>query len=173
VNTARSGRYRIVKTYVTDPRRDTVLVRIRFRSLTGKPYRVYVLHDPALSNEGDDDTGTAAGRTLVASDGTSAAALRAAPAFRRLSSGYLGASDGWTDLRADHRMDWSYARAPEPRQRRAGVGVGREHDRAPVGPLPPGVGARPLPGGDRAARRRGPRRREAGPRLPLRAPAEA
>jgi glucoamylase len=114
VNTATSGRYRIVKTYVTDPRRDTVLVSVRFRSLTGRPYRVYVLHDPALSNDGDDDTGAAAGRTLVASDGTSAAALRAAPGFRRRSSGYLGASDGWTDLRADHRMDWSYARAAQP-----------------------------------------------------------
>src|SRR3954447_11136828 len=30
VNTAKSGRYRITKTYVTDPERETVLMRVRF-----------------------------------------------------------------------------------------------------------------------------------------------
>src|SRR2546423_11453742 len=58
INTARSGKYVITKTYVTDPRRSTVLVDIEFRSLTGQRYRVYVLHDPALSMTGDDDTGS-------------------------------------------------------------------------------------------------------------------
>ena len=37
VNTARSGRWRITKTYVTDPRRSAVLVKIRLESLTGHP----------------------------------------------------------------------------------------------------------------------------------------
>lgn len=36
-----------------------------------------------------------------------------APAPRKVSSGYLGASDGWTDLRDDRRMDWSYRSASE------------------------------------------------------------
>ena len=45
VNTAESGKYRITKTYVTDPRRSAVLVDIRFEALTGGPYTVYVLHD--------------------------------------------------------------------------------------------------------------------------------
>ena len=61
---AKSGKYVITKTYVTDPRRSTVLLSIRFRSLTGQRYQVYVLHDPALSMTGNDDTGaTQAGRT--------------------------------------------------------------------------------------------------------------
>ena len=34
------------------------------------------------------------------------------PAFTRTSSGYLGTSDGWTDLRSDFRMDWAYSSAP-------------------------------------------------------------
>ena len=37
VNTARSGRWRITKTYVTDPARAAVLVDVRFESLTGGP----------------------------------------------------------------------------------------------------------------------------------------
>src|SRR4051812_29064952 len=57
IDRAKSGRYVITKTYVTDPQRSTVLIRIRFRSLSGEPYRVYVLHDPALSMTGDNDTG--------------------------------------------------------------------------------------------------------------------
>ena len=38
INTAKSGKYRITKTYVTDPDRSAVLVDVRFESLTGSPY---------------------------------------------------------------------------------------------------------------------------------------
>jgi glucoamylase len=103
-------RWRLTKTYVTDPARAAVLVDVRFESLTGRPYKLYVLGDPALSNGGDDDHG----RGLVAYDATNASALRAKPRFTRRSVGYLGASDGWTDLQADHRMDWRYTTATEP-----------------------------------------------------------
>jgi glucoamylase len=41
INTARSGKYRITKTYVTDPARSAVLVGVRFESLTGRPYDAY------------------------------------------------------------------------------------------------------------------------------------
>jgi glucoamylase len=110
VNTARSGRYRITKTYVTDPARDAVLVDVRFESLTGRAYDVYVLHDPALNMTGDDDTGTSTpGGALLSADAQVASALVTAPALTRTSSGYLGTSDGWTDLQADRRMDWTYA----------------------------------------------------------------
>jgi glucoamylase len=112
VNTARSGRYRITKTYATDPARDALLVDVRFESLTGRPYQVYVLHDPALNMTGDDDTGgSAAGGALLARDGAVANAVVAAPALTATSSGYLGASDGWTDLRGDFRLDWRYTAA--------------------------------------------------------------
>ncbi len=111
VNRARSGRYVITKTYVTDPATSTVLVDVTFRSLTGRPYQVYVLHDPALTMTGNDDTGRSGGGGLLASDASTGSALLASPALGRTSSGYAGVSDGWTDLRSDHRMDWSY-RAP-------------------------------------------------------------
>ena len=108
VNTARSGKYVITKTYVTDPRRSTVLVDIEFRSLTGQRYRVYVLHDPALSMTGDDDTGSTQSGALVAADGTNSDAVLASSGFSKTSSGYQGQSDGWTDLASDHQMDWTY-----------------------------------------------------------------
>jgi glucoamylase len=113
VNTDKDGRYRITKTYTTDPARSALLVRVRFEALTKAPLRLYALYDPALSNGGDDDTGASEGSALLAHDAKAASALLAEPAFEQTSSGYLGTSDGWTDLGSDHRMDWSYESAPD------------------------------------------------------------
>jgi len=113
IDRAKSGKYVITKTYVTDPMRSTVLVNIGFHSLTGHPYHVYVLHDPALTMTGNDDTGTTQSGALVATDGRRSDALVASGGFRKTSSGYLGVSDGWTDLASDHRMNWAY-HASEP-----------------------------------------------------------
>jgi glucoamylase len=107
VDTARSGRYRITKTYTTDPARSAVLVDVRFESLTGKPYSVYVLHDVGLGLNANDDTGRTAQGGLVASDGELAGAVLASSGFTKTSSGYMDRSDGWSDLRDDFRMDWS------------------------------------------------------------------
>src|SRR3954463_8965789 len=69
VNTAKSGAYRITKTYAEDPTSNTLLVRVRFESLTGRKLNLYVLYDPSLSNDGSDDSGTTSGLTLLASGG--------------------------------------------------------------------------------------------------------
>jgi glucoamylase len=113
VNTAKSGAYRITKTYVTDPGRSTLLVKVRFRSFTRRALQLYALYDPSLSNDGDDDSGSTAGATLVASDAANASALSASPGFVQTTNGYLGTSDGWQDLRTDFRLDSSYASAPQ------------------------------------------------------------
>src|SRR3954465_11017165 len=108
--TSTASRWKLTKTYVVDPERSSVLVDVTFESRTGRPYALYVLADPALSNTGDDDLG----KGMPAWDAKGASAIAADPALTRASSGYMGASDGWTDLRDDHRMDWTYARAAEP-----------------------------------------------------------
>jgi glucoamylase len=107
------GRFRITKTYVTDPARNALLVNVHFESLNGKALALYALLDPGLGNDGMDDSGSTNGAALVASDSGSpvASAMTATPAFTQTSSGYLGASDGWQDLQ-DFRMDWSYDSAP-------------------------------------------------------------
>jgi glucoamylase len=111
VNTDKQRRYRIVETFVTDPRRDALDVRIRFVSLDGGSYRVYALYDPSLTNDGMDDHGRTTGRTLVASDGKVSSALVSSPRFGATSTGYLGTSDGWQDLRKDQRLDHTYGHA--------------------------------------------------------------
>ena len=113
INTDPNGRYRITKAYTTDPARSVLLMRVRFESLTNQPLRLYVLYDPSLSGNGDDDSGSTAGTALMASDAKAASALVASPAFTKTSSGYLGTSDGWSDLRTDYSMDWNYRSAPD------------------------------------------------------------
>ena len=108
VDRAKSGKYLITKTYTTDPARSTVLVDIDFRSLTGQAYQVYVLHDPALTMTGDNDTGSTQRGALVATDGTNSDAVVPSSDFVKTSSGYQGISDGWTDLATDHQLNWAY-----------------------------------------------------------------
>ena len=85
---------------------------MRFQSLTGRPYQVYAYVDPSLSNDGSDDSGTTSHGALLTQDATAGSALVAEPSFGRTSTGYLDASDGWVDLRDDHRMDWHYRSSP-------------------------------------------------------------
>jgi glucan 1,4-alpha-glucosidase len=111
VNTARSGRYRITKTYVTDPGRHAMLMSVKFEPLTPGAYRLFTLYDPAIGNSSLHDTATRVGTgrqvSMLARDGTLASALVASSGFTRTSSGFVGISDGWTDL-ADYRLDWDY-----------------------------------------------------------------
>ncbi len=114
INTDKDGKYRITKTYVSDPARSTVLVDVNFESLSGEPYQLYALYDPALNNHGDDDTATSKGGQLLSGDGKVASAFLGTPKFDEASSGYLGTSDGWTDLKDDYTMDWNYGSASTP-----------------------------------------------------------
>src|SRR3954453_15191338 len=80
-STAKSGRYKIVTDYVTDPARPTVLISSRFAALKGKlsDYRLYVRHDPTLNGNGGGGSGnggpdsgataSAGGHTLLVGSG--------------------------------------------------------------------------------------------------------
>src|SRR5215212_884354 len=107
-------KYRITKTYVTDPARSTVLIDVTFESLTNRPYQLYALYDPSLDNGGDDDTATSQNGQLLASDGDVASALVGTPQFEQISNGYKGKSDGWVDLQRNYKMDWSFGSASKP-----------------------------------------------------------
>jgi glucoamylase len=100
-----NGRWRLTKTYTTDPGRATVLVHVRFESLTRRPYRLHVMLDPQLDNDGRDDRSRTIAGSLVASDRRMASALTASAPFTATSSGYAGTSDPWSDLRDDGSLD--------------------------------------------------------------------
>lgn len=115
VNTATNGRYRITKTYVTDPARATMLVRTRFQVLAGGPLALYVLFNPSLNNSGQGDTGGIADGMLVGSDGPVSSALAVSGGFSAMSNGYSGAaSDGYQDLMHNHRLTATYDQVSTP-----------------------------------------------------------
>ena len=81
VNKAKSGQYTITKTYITDPRRNTVLIHIDFNSQEAGEVILYF--DPSLNNSGMHDSAWTDGDALVAVDGDKASAFISSCGFTR------------------------------------------------------------------------------------------
>lgn len=104
-----AGHFKITKTYVTDPRRNTLLIDVVF---TGqKNDALYVLCNPALKNSGYGDTAVIQNGVLVTQKDDVASALAVSGGFAQASVGFAGVSDGYSDLLLHHRLDWSYTHA--------------------------------------------------------------
>ena len=118
-NDCLQGRYRIIKTIVTDTKRDVLLQAIRFQALQGQvsDYSVFVLLAPHIANGGfgnnawvGDWKGTS---MLFAQRDHTALALACSVPFRAMTCGYVGASDGWQDLYAHRELTGLYDEAPD------------------------------------------------------------
>jgi len=133
-SSAKSGRYTLTTDYFTDPQRASVVLRTRLKATRGPDnLRLYARLDATVNGNGgggttnagaDDavvDTSTRT-RVPVSLDTVTAttaanrdyatpvyAALRADRGFLAVSSGYAGtASDGLTQLDADHRLSTTF-----------------------------------------------------------------
>lgn len=107
VTTDRQGRYEIEKRIFTDPDSQSLVIRTTVRALTGG-ITPYVLLEPHMANTGVGDSGAAGQGALYASEGDVHLALRPTWPFETASVGFVGVSDGLTDL-ADGRLDNVYA----------------------------------------------------------------
>ena len=102
----------IDKRVVTDPRYSVLLQQVTFRG--ARPgLRVFALLAPHLVNGGAHNTawlGEYKGQQMLFAegDGTSLA-LACSTGWAARSVGYVGASDGWTLLRRDGRLDQQYS----------------------------------------------------------------
>ncbi|WP_245757163.1 glucodextranase DOMON-like domain-containing protein [Amycolatopsis xylanica] len=127
-STARNGRYRLVTEYLTDPARDSVVLRTRLDPLRGGgDLKLYVRYDAGINGNGgggqvnggaDDASVDAATTALVSSDPVTessaperdygvplAGALRADRRFLATSSGFAGTpSDGLAQLDAARKL---------------------------------------------------------------------
>ena len=117
INTDSSGRYRIHKEILSDPYRNVVLQKVRFEPLQGTlgDYQLFVLLSPHLANCGNGNTGwigdyKGVPMFLAQRDGTSLSLASSAP-WKKLSVGFVGASDGWQDISQHFQMEWEYTRA--------------------------------------------------------------
>ena len=117
VNSDPEGRYTITKQVITDPHLPCLL---QHTQLTGSHeilsgLHIYALCAPHLEGGGWGNNGyvieTDGRRILVANKGGMWLALAATVPFSRLSCGYVGHSDGWTDLSSNNKMDWEFDQA--------------------------------------------------------------
>ena len=102
--TTSTDRWRLTKTWRTDPRQSTVLADVHFESLTGEPLQLFVYADVAPGDDGNDDRGLSR-QELIAYDDDAASAIATVPPLRRTTSGYKdSASDPWRSLSASEGL---------------------------------------------------------------------
>ncbi|MCD4500197.1 glycoside hydrolase family 15 protein [Chromobacterium vaccinii] len=121
-----SHNWRISKRIFADPNRDALVQRVTFTALNGHTvgdFNLYVLFKPYLDNAGSGNSAqtvaAAGGYALTASRNSRASALMASLPWKTvngqamLSNGFVGQSDGWTDLigSGDNTMNWAYGSA--------------------------------------------------------------
>ena len=118
-NTDPNGNYTIHKEIISDPHQPCLL---QHTWLTGSPkyldrLKLYALCAPHLNDGGKHNNAyviIAAGREiLVAEKDNTWLAISATVPFKKLSCGYVGNSDGWTDLADNYQMDWEFDRAED------------------------------------------------------------
>ena len=113
-NTDPDGRYSIEKQIITDPHLNCLLIHTRFNVAPAWQGRLhlYVLCAPHLEIGGWHNNAEiieAKGRLFLhAFRNNTHLALAPTTRFSKLSCGYVGASDGWTDLAHNFKMDWQY-----------------------------------------------------------------
>ncbi len=129
-STANSGRYQLVTTYLTDPSRDSVVIRTRYVPMSGaaNSYHLYVRLDANAGGNGGGGTANGGADTAVVDTSTgspvpvsydtnttsqadrayavpSYLALQADRQFTAVSSGFVGtASDGLRQLDTTHAL---------------------------------------------------------------------
>ena len=136
--TAKSGKYRIVTDYLTDPGHNTVVMNMQFVPLVGdlSNYKLYLLYDPTINGNGGGGSGNGGGDTGIIDTSTGHnvpvafdtrttsqaanrdyavpvySALDASIPFTQVSNGFLGAgSDGLVQLDASHSLTALYNEA--------------------------------------------------------------
>ncbi len=117
------GRYCLRKQVIADPHLPCLLARIRvergpaWSEQQFARLKIYIICAPHLEVSGLDNNAfvmQAGGReVLMAQRGNSWLGLMATHPFARCSVGFVGASDGWTDLSEGYQMDWEFDRATD------------------------------------------------------------
>lgn len=108
------GRYRIEKEILTDPHQSCLLVHTRFvpRHDYARRLHLYALCAPHLDVGGWHNRGEVrliSGRKIfIATKGKTWMAMAASIPFAKTSCGFVGTTDGWTDLATNCQMDWEF-----------------------------------------------------------------
>ena len=119
VNRDPEGRYSLTKEIISDPHRPVVLMHVRLEGHAEllPRLKVYALLAPHLDDGGAHNTArgldVAGHKVLLAWNGPWSLAMGANGGFKRVSCGFVGASDGWRDLKENFHMDWEFGSATD------------------------------------------------------------
>ena len=137
INTAKTGAWKITKTYTTDPQRNTVLIDVKFEP-KNKDLNLYVYYDPSLGNSGMGDWAQSPAvsattekervdfdgkrtyqkevlnRGIIAQDQTAednkiASVVLFSSNISELTNGHYGVSDGLEQLRTFGKIENHYS----------------------------------------------------------------
>lgn len=112
INTCVQKKYQIKKEIICDPLRNTVLQHIQFRQAKNESLQLYALLAPHLNNEGNNNNawiGEYKGvQMLFAEHKGLSLAVACSVNWLKCSAGYVGTSDGWTDLNEHKKITWEY-----------------------------------------------------------------
>ena len=140
-------RYAIEKHVITDPDRQSLVIRVVFRSFVDG-VTPFILLNPYIGATYGDDVAYAFADGLFARNRADDRylALKSTAPFVKTSAGFVGRSDGWQDLADNGVMDWEYdwadsgnvaltaalptVDAGETLAFDLAVGFGRSHDQA-------------------------------------------
>ncbi len=113
------GRYAIVRRMISDPHYPIVLVHVKVEGRKSflSRLRLYALLAPHLQGGGMGNSARVADvagkQVIVAWKDIMSLAFAADCGFSRASCGFVGASDGWQDLKQNYRMDWEFGSAQD------------------------------------------------------------
>ncbi len=107
-NSDKDGKYTIEKHIFTDPDRQTLFMRVIFTANEDNIIP-YILINPHMNNTGSGDVAFVDTDALNAREGQDVyLSLKSSATFVETSAGFVGQSDGYTDLNDNGAMDWNY-----------------------------------------------------------------
>ena len=117
INRDPEDRYALRKAIISDPHYPVVLIHVRLEGdedLLSR-LKIYALMSPHVDGGGAGNSArvaeVAGKRVLLAWKDGASVAMAADVGFSGASCGYVGASDGWQDLKQNLKMNWEYGSA--------------------------------------------------------------
>lgn len=118
LNTCKYKKYSIKKEVISDPIRNTLLQQIKFNACGSyklSDFNLHILLTPHIHNQGMENNGWLGDfkgiPMLFAQRGNISLAMACSSDFLKTSVGYVGHSDGYTDLKNHKKMMWEYSEA--------------------------------------------------------------
>jgi len=121
INTAKSGEWKITKTYAANPNGNALLIDVFFDT-DNDDLSLYLYYDPSLNNSGMHDTAWNEGEILLAQDKNIVSALEVSPHISSsffeksrkspsITNGFYQVNDGLTQLKENGKIVNSFLKA--------------------------------------------------------------